>query len=150
MATQYEAGLSPGDILTAATMNSIGAAWESYTPTLTQSATVTKTVTYAKYTRINKLCIVNVRLDVTGAGTAANNVVVGLPLTSAQATINIGSVSIYDASTSTNYSGTCYFATTSTVSFTGDWSGASFWGVTPNLALAANDQIHISLQYEIA
>lgn len=150
MATQYEAGLSPGDILTAATMNSIGAAWESYTPTLTQSATVTKTVTYAKYTRINKLCIVNVRLDVTGAGTAANNVVVGLPLTSAQATINIGSVSIYDASTSTNYSGTCFFATTSTVSFTGDWSGASFWGAAPNLALAANDQIHISLQYEIA
>jgi hypothetical protein len=94
MATQYTAGLSSGQILTAATMNSIGAAWESYTPTLTQSSTVTKTVTYAKYTQINKLCIVNVRLDVTGAGTAANSVVVGLPLTSASANINIGSVSI--------------------------------------------------------
>jgi hypothetical protein len=150
MATQYTAGLSAGDVLTAATMNSIGAAWESYTPTLTQSATVTKTVTYAKYTRINKLCMVNVRLDVTGAGTAANSVVVGLPLTSATANINIGSVSLYDASTSTNYSGTCFFATTSTITLTGDWSGPNFWGVTPNVALAANDQIHISLQYEIA
>jgi hypothetical protein len=150
MATQYTAGLSSGQILTAATMNSIGAAWESYTPTLTQSSTVTKTVTYAKYTQINKLCIVNVRLDVTGAGTAANSVVVGLPLTSASANINIGSVSIFDASVSTNYSGTCLLTTTSTVSFTGDWSGNNLWGAAPNVALAANDQIHISLQYEIA
>lgn len=150
MATQYTAGLTAGQILTAATMNSIGAAWESYTPTLTQSGAVTKTVTYAKYTQINKLCIVNIRLDVTGTGTAGNAVVVGLPLTSATTTLSIGSVSIYDASASTNYSGTCYFISTTTVQFQGDWSATNFWGVTPNLGLAASDQIHISLQYEIA
>ena len=151
MATQYTAGLTVGQVLTAAIINQIGAAWESYTPTLTQSATVTKTVTYAKYLQIQKLCIVNVRLDVTGAGTGGNAVVVGLPLTSAAGNgLQYGSATIYDASTATNYAGRCYQASTTTINFTGDWSANGLFGTTPNIALAASDQIHFSIAYEVA
>jgi len=39
MATQYTAGLSSGQVLTAATMNSIGATGNSYTPAWTASTT---------------------------------------------------------------------------------------------------------------
>jgi len=39
MATQYTAGLTAGQVLTAATMNQIGAAWETWTPALTASNT---------------------------------------------------------------------------------------------------------------
>jgi len=39
MATQYTAGLSAGQVLTAATMNSIGAACENYTPVWTATTT---------------------------------------------------------------------------------------------------------------
>lgn len=39
MATQYTAGLSAGQVLTASTMNSIGAAWETWTPTWSSSGT---------------------------------------------------------------------------------------------------------------
>jgi hypothetical protein len=151
MATQYTAGLTTGQVLTAATMNSIGAAWESYTPSLTQSGTVTKTVTYAKYTQINKLCICNVRLDVTGTGTSGNSILVGLPLTSATSSlISFGAASIYDASTSTMYSANVRLNTTTTVNFVGDWSGANSWGVNPAIGLAASDQITFSIMYEVA
>lgn len=150
MATQYTAGLTSGQVLTAATMNSIGAAWESYTPTLTQPGAITKTVTYARYTQINKLCIVNARLDVTGTGTGGNAVVVGVPLTAATSTLVLGTASIYDSSAGITYSGACYFASTTTVGFVGDWSGNNQFGVVPNIPLGANDQIHISISYEVA
>ena len=151
MATQWTGGLSALTPLPAATLNTIGAAWESYTPTLTQSGAVTKTVTYAKYTQINKLCICNVRLDVTGAGTGSNAVAVGLPLTSAAgAGINIGIFQVYDASPGISYAGNAKLATTTTVNFTGDWSANSYFGAVPNIALASGDQILISVMYEVA
>jgi hypothetical protein len=56
MATQYTAGLSAGQILTAATMNSIGAAWEAYTPTLS-GWTQGNGVFTAAYCQINKLIV---------------------------------------------------------------------------------------------
>lgn len=124
--------------------------WTSYTPTLTQSGAVTKTVTYAEYTQIGKTCLCNVRLDVTGTGTGNNAVEVGLPLTASTTTISIGNAAIYDTSTSTAYHGACYVSSTTTLKFWGDWSATSFWGVTPNLALASGDQIHLAVQYEVA
>lgn len=150
MATQYTAGLTTGQVLTAATMNTIGAAWESYTPSLTQSGNVTKTVTYAKYTQINKLCICNVRLDVTGTGTAGSNLVVGLPLTaSVGAGLRIGSGVIYDASAAVAYAAIMNTVSSTTISFVGDWSGANSWGSSPNIAIANTDQVSFSIMYEV-
>lgn len=150
MATQYTAGLTTGQVLTAATMNSIGAAWESYTPTLTQSNTVAKTVTWAKYTRINKLVIANVRLDVTAAGTTNNAIVVGLPITSAAAdSVRIGTSTFYDGSTAITYNAAVQLVSSTTVSLLADGVN-SFIGVTPNVALASGDQVTLSIMYEAA
>jgi hypothetical protein len=56
MATQYTAGLVAGEILTAATMNSIGASWVAYTPTLSGWTQGNGTFTTA-YQQINKLIV---------------------------------------------------------------------------------------------
>lgn len=60
MATQYTAGLSAGQVLTAATMNSIGAAGNSYTPAWTASTTnpaIGNGSISGYWSRINKLII---------------------------------------------------------------------------------------------
>lgn len=147
MATQYTAGLNVGDVLTAATMNSIGAAWESYTPTLTQGVTVTKTVTYAKYCQIQKLIIVNVRLAVTSAGTAGTEVLVGLPVASVQPAVAVATGYIYDASVNTTYNGT--WGQNGTNANAGMYyQSGFFWGTVPNVALANGDSIFFFGAYE--
>ena len=150
MATQYTAGLTTGQVLTAATMNSIGAAWESYTPTLTQSGAVTKTVTYAKYTQINKLCICNVRLEVTGAGTTNNAITITLPLTcSSSANVRVGTGTFYDGSTAITYNGALQLTSATTVAILPDVTN-NFAGITPNVALANGDNLSFCLSYEVA
>jgi hypothetical protein len=74
-----------------------GGGWTSYTPTLTQSSAVTKTITYAKYEKIGRQDTVNVALSATGTGVANNSVTVTMPFTIAGGTV-IGSGYIFDAS----------------------------------------------------
>ncbi len=66
MATQYTAGLSAGQVLTAATMNSIGAATETFTPTIvgntSGSVTIGNGTLSGNYFRIQKLVVVNYTL----------------------------------------------------------------------------------------
>lgn len=83
MATQYTAGLSAGNVLTAATMNSIGAAWETWTPTITASSGTFTTVTLGtnRYMRIQKLVIVVFDATVTSIGTATGAMQTTLPVT---------------------------------------------------------------------
>ena len=86
MATQYTAGLATGQVLTAATMNSIGAAWESYTPSWGNIVVGNGTVV-ARYSQINKL--VTVQVNFTLGSTSAINVgggcTMSIPVTSATA-----------------------------------------------------------------
>jgi hypothetical protein len=128
----------------------IGGAWVSYTPTLTQSGAVTKTVTYAKFTQINKLCICNVRLEVTGAGTANNAITITLPLTcSSSANVRIGTALFYDGSTTISYNGAVQLLSTTTAAILPDVTN-NFAGITPNVALASGDNISFCLSYEVA
>ena len=63
MATQYTAGLSAGQVLTAATMNTIGAASETFTPTWTSSGTqpaIGNGTLTGRYFRVQKLVFVQV------------------------------------------------------------------------------------------
>lgn len=84
MATQWTAGLSVGQVLTAATLNTIGAAWETYTPTVTpQTGTITTLgARYGKYTRINKLVVVIFDVTITTNGTGGTWINIGKPITS--------------------------------------------------------------------
>lgn len=149
MATQWTAGLIGGSVLPATTLNTIGAAWESYTPTLTQSVTVTKTVNVAKYCQIQKMITCDISLTATSAGTAANEVAVGLPIaTTATTNRVIGTGFIYDASSGIVYNVTAYNATTTTAKFF--YQAAFGWGFSPNIALANGDQIRMLFTYEAA
>lgn len=158
--TTPKTDFDPGDILLSSEMNDIGnnltelapffSAWTSYTPTLTQSSAVTKTVDYASYLQIGQLVIASLRLSVTGAGTGGNSVTVGLPVTAASTLIYVGSGAVFDSSTSTNYVGTWLSLTTTTAILVGDWSGQNAWGSTPSIALASGDSIRGYLMYEAA
>lgn len=68
-----------GQVLTAAELNTAGA-WQDYTPSWTQSATISKTVNWARYTQLGKWVQGSVKMTATSAGTANNIIKVGLPV----------------------------------------------------------------------
>jgi hypothetical protein len=83
MATQYNGGLVAGQILTAATMNSIGATWETWTPTYSASSGTLTTVTtnLARYMRIQKTVTAQIVFTITNIGTASGRPFFTLPIT---------------------------------------------------------------------
>lgn len=137
-----------------------GAAWSTigpvhgsvstWTPTLTQSGTVTATVTSARYTRVGRWIMGYTRLDVTGTGTATNAVTVSLPV--AAASTVMGSGWIYDSSATTNYTGAASVNTSTTVAMIQHNSTSGFMGAVGNFtaALASGDIVQVSFMYEAA
>lgn len=129
------------------------AAWSTYTPTLTQSGAVTKTVTYARYQRIGRMVTAEFLLSITGTGTAANAVSIGLPFTAAQAAnMAAGSGYIFDTSAGVTFGGIAMLATTSTVVLqptSADAAGALGVSVFA-AALASGDSVSGSITYEAA
>jgi hypothetical protein len=146
MATQWTAGTTSGQVLTAATLNTIGAAWVDYTPTLTQGVAVTKTVSYSRYCQVQKLIMVEMFLICTSAGTAGNGVRVGLPITARVTGQLLGSGFIYDASTNTMYNNLPYGFDQNTAAFY--YQTGSEFGVSPAVTLANTDQIRLKFTYE--
>ena len=73
MATQWTAGTTSGQVLTAATLNTIGAATETFTPTIvgntSGSVTINNGTLTGNYFRIQKLIVVNYTL-IWGSSTA--------------------------------------------------------------------------------
>jgi hypothetical protein len=154
MATQYTAGLTTGQVLTAATMNSIGAAWESYTPVIKGGATtVTATIQYAKYVQINKLVIVQMRATVTSAGAVNGSINVSLPTGLDVVTPSnqraIGTVVIEDTG-SAFYVGMAVATQANLIRFF-SYNVPDFMGSAgPAMTLANNDVIGFSICYEVA
>jgi len=154
MATQYTAGLTTGQVLTAATMNSIGAAWESYTPTWKGGATtITKTINYAKYCQINKLVIVQISLTATGAGAANGRITCTYPSGLVPANNSgyrpLGSIMLTDT-------GTAFYGSTAVVYDSTSFSGLYYNVVDyigtagPALTIASNDRFEATIMYEVA
>jgi hypothetical protein len=148
MATQWTAGTTSGQVLTAATLNTIGAAWVDYTPTLTQGVTVTKTIASARYCQIQKLVIVNVNLNVTSAGTTNTGIYVGLPINVLSTDGSYGAGFVYDASLNALYHATVNGQSSSTVQFL--YQTGSPVGSNPTFALASGDIIRFTIAYEVA
>lgn len=124
-------------------------AWTSYTPTLTQSGAVTKTVDYSRYTKIGRLVTFAFALTVTGSGTAANNVTVSLPFTAAGSVgTHAGVMLVYDSSTTTRYNGNAELNSTTTCALSYNQASTSLWGTLPNIALAVGDIIRGTITYE--
>jgi hypothetical protein len=146
MATQYTAGLSVGEVLTSATMNSIGAAWETYAPTITNYVPAGST---SKYTRINKLVIWQFSSIVSTA--TAGEISFTLPVTAATSITAAGARNFglyYDASVADSFIMALFIPTTTTVKlFNADSATPA---VLNGSALAINDEISFVLIYEAA
>ena len=149
MATQWTAGTTSGQVLTAATLNTIGAAWVDYTPTLTQGVAVTKTINTARYCQFQKTVIVSVKMTVTGAGTGGQFVTVGLPISARSANAApVGTMSVYDLNTNVWYN---LGPQLNTVNDCYAFYQAGFaFGASPAITLAAGDQVFMSFTYEVA
>jgi hypothetical protein len=152
MATQYTAGLTAGDTLTAAIMNSIGATPITYTPTFTQGATITKTVIDARYWRFNKMVIGIVNLSCTSNGTAGSPVQIGLPLTGNAASQIICGTFLFSGGPShygNKVGASLLYSTTTLGGFMQD--GVSNWfGANPSFQLLTYDSVYATFMYEVA
>lgn len=127
-------------------------AFSTYVPTWTQSATVTKTVNFAKYWRVGRLVTVQVSMTATGAGTAANAMVVSLPITGTADVGACGSFWFNDAGTAF-YSGTTRKVSSTTLLFYIGGSSSGGLGATGGgfvSAIAATDQLEFVATYEAA
>jgi len=131
-----------------------GGAWTSWTPVVTQSASVTVTNTRSRYARYGRTIHFSLDLEVTGSGTSSNAVVITLPVTAAAA----GSVTgitgyIQDASEGDIYTGIGFPTSTTTFRLRGTQSAvgiAALGAVWFTAALASGDTIRCSGTYEAA
>lgn len=135
------------------TIGPVHGALTNWTPTVTQSGSVTVTVTKAVYIRTGRWIQGHCVLAVTGSGTGANNVVVSIPVTAA-ATGAVGSGYIIDASANISYGGISNLASTTTMVII---SGGSSAGSPATLGasnftagLASGDAILAQFAYEAA
>ncbi len=130
-----------------------GGAWTSWTPTVTQSGSVTVTNTRSRYARYGRTIIYTARLKVTGSGTGANAVIISAPVTAASSLELCGTGVIYDSSATTYYPGIAQLTTTSTIWLfdTRTSTSAPILGTVGFTAgLANNDEIYVAGSYEAA
>lgn len=133
-------------------------AWVNYTPTLTQSATVTNTVTYAAYHRVGRLITAVGRLDVTGSGTSNNAIEFGLPVAgrTTGGSVPIGEAWVFKGSDSTAYTGMALHHSASAcrivLATTGSSLADRYLGLTTagGLTLASGDRVYWKVAYEAA
>jgi hypothetical protein len=138
-----------------ATLTEVEAAWTTWTPTLTQDTTVTKTVTLARYVQVGKTVHFVCVLAVTGTGSAGDEITITLPVTAAWSGSSIpGSGYLYDDSIGVNHHGNPFLKSTTTVGLhpaQGSAVGLGLLGlVLFTAALASGDTFTISGTYEAA
>lgn len=113
MATQWTAGLSALSPLPAATLNTIGATWETWVPTVTSSGGTLGSVTInsARYARIQKIVFCSFDITITAVGTGSGSLNFTLPITGATVP-NGKSVGVWRERSVTGDMGFVNFATT--------------------------------------
>jgi hypothetical protein len=105
----------------------------SWTPTVTQTGSVTVTNNYSRYHRQGRLITGWFSLTVTGSGSGSANIVIGaIPATAASTAPLAGQVRFYDASGPTTNTAWLYLASTTT--FGGTQQVGTDMGAIANLA----------------
>lgn len=153
MATQYTAGLSSGQVLTAATMNSIGAAYETWTPALTASTTNptlgTGSSQTGRYGRVNKSVYGTGQISFGTSGVAAGSgfYYVSLPVQAQTLGQIVGTWQGYDSSAASVYFGFLVTDTTQRVVLYYNNPASVITNAAP-WTWAASDFIRVQLAYE--
>jgi hypothetical protein len=126
----------------------------SYTPTLTQSVTVTKTVVLARYVMIGKMVFLWIGLNPTGAGTTNTAITVSLPVAAEAGAASLGAIvgtGRYNDSGVGLYMLNVRIASSTTVNFLrSDTIQTANFGQDPNFAIASGDAFQFSATYEAA
>lgn len=118
---------------------------QSWTPTITQSATVTTTVTRANYHRVGAFVYAQADLAITGTGTAGNAIACSLPVVAINADDVHGQFVVVDASAAI-YTGSIYPSSTSAVTFVAS-GNTSLLGAAPSFGLVSGDRIRLDIAY---
>lgn len=126
--------------------------YTNWTPTITQGVAVSVTVTEAVYSIIGETCHVQVKLAVTGAGTAGQQIVIGGMPTVAQpalfgAGVVAGTAHVLDSGT-TNHTGDLMATSATQFKILVD-ENDDYLGATPSFALASGDTIGFSATYRV-
>lgn len=155
MATQYTAGLTTGQVLTAATMNQIGAAWEPYTPTWTNLTVGNGTSTF-RYSQIQKNVTVQGVLGFGSTTTVTGSPVqFSLPITGRALVVPTGFVYMEDSSAGVGSDGVILSIST-TAGYIYYWNSAGTYSQLANVSATApftwavNDSIRFTMIYEAA
>jgi hypothetical protein len=157
MATQWTAGTTSGQVLTAATLNTIGAVWETWSPVLQASGTSPNLGTtgsaLGRYARINKIVVATATFTFGGAGIAAGTgfYKTTLPLSAQGPGSPAGTSLAVDVSTFASTANVVYLDSTTLalgVGSGGGGFGASIGAGT--YVWAAGDFIRFLLIYEAA
>jgi hypothetical protein len=145
-------------VLTSADVNTYlmheGGAWTSWTPVVTQGATPTLTNVSSTYARASRTIHFRSQVTITSNGTAANNIVLSLPVASATAGQIFGNGILIDASSGLLYPFMLAFnATTTVLCYSPALSGSatiSLGAAGFTAALANGDSIFYTGTYESA
>ena len=155
MATQWTAGTTSGQVLTAATLNTIGAVWETWTPVWTASTTnpvIGNGTISGNYCRFNKTVIAEGSIimgSTTTYGTGTYRI--SLPFgTSVVTNGSMGYATLFDASAGyIAYTGLATQSSASVFEFRiGNGSGQ--FGPTNPITLGNADQFRFTFIYQAA
>ena len=157
MATQWTAGNTVGQVLTAAKLNTIGAVWETYTPVITASTTNPNLgstgIASGRYARVNKIVVGQASFTFNGVGINAGLgfYFYSLPLTALASGTNVGNAHAIDVSTFASIQNSLATDTTTRLLGVGT-GGASLAGSIQSTTFvwAAGDFIRINFCYEAA
>lgn len=123
--------------------------WTSHVPTWTQSATISKTVTYSRYIKLGRMVTWQFMLDPTSNGTNGQPVVLSLPANCAQAgNLPIGNAFIYNASV--NLAIIPVTNSTTTLTFLNSGAGGTGSGGFYTAQVLSTHQLQGCVQYESA
>lgn len=155
MATQWTANTTSGQVLTAAVLNTIGAATEAYTPAWTSSGAapaINNGSLTGRYWRFQRLIIAQVTWSAgstTNFGTGSYRL--SLPIASDLGSFIYGYASYNDASTFNTYVMVAGQLTSTTVQFSWNVGGINgLWAQTTPVGMASGDSVQATFIYQAA
>jgi hypothetical protein len=128
------------------------AQWSNFTPQVYQNGNVTSAIIYSRYIKVGNLVTVQVTVQVTGAGSSGQKILIqNLPFSIANHSTTgvyiIGNGAVLDSGTAIYAVAVCAHDAT-TISFFDSGAG-DFLGISPAWALANNDTISFAITYKV-